>query len=82
MVTESLFWATLQSSFIIALIHGTNPCGNSWLVLAPFVMAEKSGRSVFLLTLSFLGGTPLACVLLGASLGTVSAFLPETPVSG
>ena len=69
MEVETLLVAAIQSSFMLGLIHGINPCGHSWLVLAPFVSAEKNGQKVTLLTVSFLAGTALACLLLGASLG-------------
>ena len=75
---ESLFWAALQSSFILGLIHGINPCGHSWLVLAPFIMGQKKGSYVALLTTAFVGGTAAACLVLGATLGTISAFLPSS----
>lgn len=78
MELESLFWAALQSSFFLGLIHGINPCGHSWLVLAPFVMGEKRGSYVTLLTVSFVTGTALACLFLGATLGTISSFLPPS----
>lgn len=76
MELESLFVAALQSSFLLGLIHGVNPCGHSWLVLAPFVTGEKKGSRVAKLTLSFLVGTALACLALGATLGAVSMLLP------
>lgn len=76
MEMETFFLAALQSSFLLGLIHGVNPCGHSWLVLAPFVTGEKRGRRVALLTTSFVGGTAVACLVLGATLGTVSSFLP------
>ncbi len=72
---ETLFLAALQSSFLLGLIHGINPCGHSWLVLAPFVAGEKRGQRVAFLTLSFVGGTTAACLVLGATLGSVSAIL-------
>ena len=78
MEMETLFLAALQSSFLLGLIHGVNPCGHSWLVLAPFVTGEKRGRRVALLTGAFVGGTAVACLVLGATLGTVSSFLPPT----
>lgn len=78
MEMETLFLAALQSSFLLGLIHGVNPCGHSWLVLAPFVTGEKRGRRVALLTAAFVGGTAVACLVLGATLGTVSSFLPPT----
>ena len=75
MEMETLFLAALESSFLLGLIHGVNPCGHSWLVLAPFVTGERRGRRVALLTASFVGGTAAACLLLGATLGTVSSLL-------
>lgn len=74
----TIFAAALQSSFMLGLLHGVNPCGHSWLVLVPFVAGEKSGERVALLTASFLGGTALACLVLGATLGTVSEVVPES----
>jgi len=78
MEVETLLAAAIQSSFMLGLIHGVNPCGHSWLVLAPFVSAEKSGRQVTVLTVSFLAGTALACLVLGASLGAVSMLIPPS----
>ena len=66
----------IQSSFLLGLIHGVNPCGHSWLVLAPFVTGERRGRKVVTLTLAFLAGTALACLFLGASLGAISMLIP------
>ena len=80
MEVETLLAAALQSSFMLGLIHGVNPCGHSWLVLAPFVSAEKNGTQVTLLTIAFLAGTALACLVLGASLGAVSMLIP--PAAG
>ena len=76
MEVETLLAAAIQSSFILGLIHGVNPCGHSWLVLAPFVSAEKSGKQVTVLTVAFLAGTALACLALGASLGAISMLIP------
>jgi nickel/cobalt exporter len=76
MELESFLVAAIQSSFLLGLLHGVNPCGHSWLVLAPFVSGEKKGTRVALLTVMFLGGTALACLALGASLGAVSALFP------
>ncbi len=73
---DSLFWAAMQSSLVLGLIHGINPCGHSWLVLAPFVVGKKSGRQVASLTLAFLVGTAVACLALGASLGAISCLFP------
>lgn len=78
MEIETLLAAALQSSFMLGLIHGVNPCGHSWLVLAPFVSTEKSGKKVTILTIAFLAGTALACLILGASLGAVSMLIPPS----
>ncbi|HKL48220.1 MAG TPA: sulfite exporter TauE/SafE family protein [Desulfuromonadales bacterium] len=77
MELDSLFWVAFQSSIILGLVHGVNPCGHSWLVLAPFVVGEKRGRKVAFLTFAFLAGTTLACLVLGVTLGAVSAVIPE-----
>lgn len=76
MELEMVLWAAVQSSFLLGLLHGVNPCGHSWLVLAPFITGEKNGGRVTLLTCAFLSGTALACLALGASLGTISQFVP------
>lgn len=78
MEIETLLAAALQSSFMLGLIHGVNPCGHSWLVLAPFVSTEKSGKKVTILTIAFLAGTALACLILGASLGAISMLIPPS----
>lgn len=78
MELEGLLLAAVQSSFLLGLLHGVNPCGHSWLVLAPFVAGERQGRRVTLLTTSFLLGTALACVVLGASLGAISQVMPSS----
>lgn len=75
---ESLFWVAFQSSIILGLVHGVNPCGHSWLILAPLVVGQKSGGKVAWLTFSFLTGTAAACLLLGLTLGTVSSLIPES----
>lgn len=75
---DSAFLLSAQSSLILGLIHGINPCGHSWLILAPFVMGLKNGKKAFLLTLSFLSGTTLACLLIGLTLGAVSVMIPES----
>jgi len=75
---DNLFWVAFQSSLILGLVHGVNPCGHSWLVLAPFVVGQKRGGEVARLTLSFLAGTAVACLILGMTLGTVSAFIPDS----
>ncbi|MGL1930771.1 MAG: sulfite exporter TauE/SafE family protein [Desulfotalea sp.] len=77
MPIESIMLAAIQSSFLLGLLHGTNPCGHSWLVLAPFVTGEKSGSRVIVLTVSFLSGIGLACLALGASLGSISQYIPH-----
>ncbi|CAG36227.1 urease accessory protein UreH domain-containing protein [Desulfotalea psychrophila] len=78
MELNTLLLAALQSSFILGLLHGINPCGHSWLVLAPFTTGEKNGKRVALLSFAFLFGTALACIALGASLGAVSQSLPAS----
>lgn len=78
MEMEALLFAAVQSSFMLGLLHGVNPCGHSWLVLAPFVSGEKRGSRASLLTVMFLGGTAVACLLLGASLGAVSQIIPAS----
>lgn len=75
---SSIFSMTLQSSFIVGLVHGVNPCGHSWLVLAPFVGASRKGRQIATLTASFLSGTALACIALGLTLGGLSSFIPSS----
>lgn len=74
---ETILLAAIQSSFLLGLLHGINPCGHSWLVLAPFVTGEKNGGRVALLTCAFLSGTALACLALGASIGAISKFVPH-----
>ena len=76
MEVGALLFAAIQSSFLLGLLHGVNPCGHSWLVLAPFVTGERDGSRVALLTCAFLGGTALACLALGASLGAISQAVP------
>jgi len=75
---ESLFLIALQSSLFLGLIHGINPCGHSWIVLAPFVAGDKSGKRVFSLTTAFIAGTSLGCLAIGLFLGSVSASLPPS----
>lgn len=75
---DSLFIVALQSSLFLGLIHGVNPCGHSWVVLAPFVAGDRSGRRVLVLTAAFIGGTTLGCLAIGLLLGSVSATLPES----
>ena len=74
---DSIFWMAMQSSLMLGLIHGINPCGHSWLILAPFVVGKKRGRQVSFLTLAFLLGTAIACIALGASLGAISQIIPS-----
>ena len=78
MEMETLLAAAIQSSFLLGLLHGVNPCGHSWLVLAPFISGERKGGRVALLTTTFLTGTALACLMLGATLGTVSGLMPAS----
>lgn len=78
MELSTLFLATVQTSFFLGLLHGINPCGHSWLVLAPFVSSEHRGKRVALLTASFLSGTAIACILLGSAIGAVSGFIPSS----
>ncbi|WFS62767.1 sulfite exporter TauE/SafE family protein [Pseudodesulfovibrio thermohalotolerans] len=78
MQIDSIFQVALQSSVFLGLVHGINPCGHSWLVLAPFVYGEKRGGRVLSLTLSFITGTTLACLLIGLTLGSVSLAIPES----
>jgi len=73
---DAFFWVAAQSSLVLGLVHGINPCGHSWLVLAPFVVGKTDGRRAFSLTASFLAGTALACLAIGASLGAASMALP------
>jgi nickel/cobalt exporter len=75
---DSIFWVALQSSVLLGLVHGVNPCGHSWLVLAPFVYGERRGGRVLSLTLSFIAGTTLACLLIGLTLGSISLAIPES----
>jgi len=74
---DNLFLVAVQSSLVLGLVHGVNPCGHSWLVLAPFVSGEKNGKRVSALTVSFIMGTALACLAIGWSLGAVSAGLSD-----
>ncbi|MFT5701070.1 MAG: nickel/cobalt exporter [Desulforhopalus sp.] len=74
---ETILFAAIQSSFLLGLLHGVNPCGHSWLVLAPFITGERNGGRVALLTFAFVSGTALACLALGASIGAISQFVPE-----
>lgn len=73
---DHVFIVALQSSLFLGLIHGINPCGHSWLVLAPFVYGERNGKRVFSLTSAFIIGTSLACLAIALTLGAVSMSLP------
>lgn len=73
---SSFFFITAQASLVLGLIHGVNPCGHSWVVLAPFVAGGKDGKNVAVLTAAFLAGTALACLVLGATLGALAAQIP------
>ncbi|WP_415715042.1 sulfite exporter TauE/SafE family protein [Maridesulfovibrio sp.] len=75
---DSIFLIAMQSSLFLGLIHGINPCGHSWLVLAPFVYGEKNGKRVFSLTAGFVMGTALACLIIGLTLGSISLTIPES----
>lgn len=75
MFDDSLFLIALQSGLLLGFIHGVNPCGHSWLVLAPFVAGDDSGKRVSLLTISFILGTTVACLALGLTLGAVSQWV-------
>lgn len=74
---DSIFIVALQSSLFLGLIHGVNPCGHSWIVLAPFVAGKSNGKRVFSLTTAFIIGTTLGCLAIGLFLGLVSASLPD-----
>ncbi len=71
---ETMLPVAFQSALLLGLIHGVNPCGHSWLVLAPFVSGCREGRRVAVLTVSFLLGTALASIAIGLSLGAVSTL--------
>lgn len=72
----TFFYIAAQASLVLGLVHGVNPCGHSWIVLAPFVAGGKSGKNVAVLTAAFLAGTALACLLLGATLGALASQIP------
>lgn len=74
MSAETMLPVAFQSALLLGLIHGVNPCGHSWLVLAPFISGRRNGRKVLAVTLAFLFGTTLASILIGLSLGAVSSF--------
>jgi nickel/cobalt exporter len=75
---DSIFLLALKSSFILGLIHGVNPCGHSWLVLAPFTAGSKNPFKVTSYTVSFILGTTLACLAIGATLGMLSTQIPAS----
>lgn len=74
MFEDGFFSVALQSSLILGLVHGVNPCGHSWLVLMPFVVGQRRGARIFTMTFSFLSGTALACLIIGFTLGMASNF--------
>lgn len=74
----AIFMVALQSSLVLGLIHGVNPCGHSWVVLAPFVAGEHSGKRVTVLTTAFIVGTTAGCLAIGAALGWLSMGLPDS----
>lgn len=75
---DTLFLVALQSSLMLGLIHGVNPCGHSWVVLAPFVAGDRDGRRISLLTTAFIAGTTIGCLAIGLALGLLSAGLPDS----
>ena len=75
---DTIFLAALQGGLLLGLIHGVNPCGHSWLVLAPFTAGSRDPGRVFRLTAAFISGTSLACLLIGLTLGGISMSLPES----
>lgn len=77
-MTGGLFWVALQSSLVLGLVHGVNPCGHSWVLLAPFVVGRVTNRRAAVLTASFIAGTALACLAIGLTLGAVSMSLPDS----
>ncbi|WP_290923327.1 sulfite exporter TauE/SafE family protein [Halodesulfovibrio sp.] len=78
MLFDSVFIMALQSALALGFIHGINPCGHSWLVLAPFTYGAKSGKHVFSITSGFILGTTLACLAIGFSLGSISLAIPAS----
>lgn len=75
---NTVFLLALKSSFVLGLIHGVNPCGHSWIVLAPFVTGSKNPVKVIIYTTAFILGTAATCVLLGVTLGMISTQIPES----
>lgn len=78
MLFDSVFVMALQSALALGFIHGINPCGHSWLVLAPFTYGAKDGKHVFSITSGFILGTTLACIAIGFSLGSISLAIPAS----
>ncbi|GAB7024081.1 urease accessory protein UreH domain-containing protein [Salidesulfovibrio brasiliensis] len=78
MQLDSLLLIALQSSLVLGLIHGVNPCGHSWLVLAPFVSGDANGWRVTRLTTAFIIGTAAGCIAIAVALGLFSAGLPDS----
>lgn len=74
----TLFLVAMQSGLMLGLVHGVNPCGHSWVVLAPFVAGESSGWRVARLTSAFIIGTSAGCLAIAAALGALSAGLPDS----
>ena len=74
----TLFLVAMQSGLMLGLIHGVNPCGHSWVMLAPFVAGESSGWRVTRLTSAFIIGTSVGCLVIAAALGALSAGLPDS----
>lgn len=74
----TLFMVAMQSGLMLGLIHGVNPCGHSWVVLAPFVAGDSSGWRVTRLTSAFIIGTSVGCLFIAAALGLLSVGLPDS----
>ena len=74
----TLFLVAMQSGLMLGLIHGVNPCGHSWVMLAPFVAGESNGWRVTRLTSAFIIGTSVGCLAIAAALGALSAGLPDS----
>ncbi len=78
MPLDAMFFVALQSALVLGLIHGVNPCGHSWVVLAPFVVGDRNPARVAVLTASFILGTSLGCLAVGLILGLLSSGLPDS----